>query len=57
MDTSRRFNEDRTGEKSGDVGSWPIKIMQSQPLNHPSQNQTVRDFRDEISYKNGVLPL
>ena len=38
------------GEKI--MGSWPTEIMKSQPLNHPSANRMVRDFRDEISYKN-----
>ena len=34
------------------MGSWPTEITQSQLLNYPSANQMVRDFRDEISYKN-----
>ena len=42
--------EENHGEKI--VASWPTWISQSQRLNHPSANQTVHDFHDEISYRN-----
>ena len=42
-------DEDRTGDNPWIVGSWPIKIMQSQPSIVSSANQTACDFRDKIS--------
>ena len=51
MDAYECFDEDRTGEKLGDVGSWPIKIVQSQPLNRPLANQTALVFRVKFPIK------
>ena len=56
MAASRDVDEDWMGKNSGDMGLWPMDFAQSQPLIILQANQMVHDFRDEISYKNGVLP-
>ena len=54
MDAYGCSNEDWTGKKSGDVASWPIKIVQSQPSN--LANQVARVFHVKFPIKRCSSP-
>ena len=51
MDASKLYDQDRTGENSGDCGIVAHDDRAIAAVNPSSPNQTAHDFRAEIPYK------
>ena len=51
MDSSRRFDRDRTGKKSGDHGIVANDNRAIATVNPSSPNQSAHNFRAEFPYK------